>query len=122
MSFDWWCHSLQVDRTYGNLREVILMEEFNNSISLDIRTHITGHKVGELKGDAMSANDYELTHKRSIGLPRYGTTWYNKKEVSEDQSEEWKDHRGTSVRPSPGRQVEWSTKASRRGTIPMLLL
>ena len=69
MSFYRWYRSLQVDRTYGNQREVILMEEFKNSLPLDIRTRVTDHKVGELKGAAISADDYELTHKRSIGLP-----------------------------------------------------
>ena len=62
--FDKWYRSMQKDKTFDNLRELMLMEEFKNSIPIDIKTHLNEHKVCDIKQAAVISDDYELTHKK----------------------------------------------------------
>ena len=66
---DRWVRSLKVDLTYESLRELVLMEEFKKAIPPDLRTYLDDHKVGEVKSAAVTADQFELTHKGNTKSP-----------------------------------------------------
>lgn len=49
---------------FGTLRQLILLEEFKNSVAPGIKMHLEDHKVRTLQKAAVMADDYELSHKR----------------------------------------------------------
>ena len=63
--FDRWYRSLGEEKSFGRLREVILLEEFKNHIPSEIRTHLDEQGTTELHKAGMLADSYELTHRRS---------------------------------------------------------
>ena len=63
--FDRWYHSLGEEKSFGRLREVILLEEFKNHIPSEIRTHLDEQGTTELHKAGMLADSYELTHRKS---------------------------------------------------------
>ncbi|KAJ8026339.1 hypothetical protein HOLleu_34157 [Holothuria leucospilota] len=70
--FDKWCRAKQIGQSFEKLKELILMEEFKNNVSLDIKTHLDGRKIDDLKTAATMADDYELSHRaRFGGKPRW---------------------------------------------------
>ncbi|XP_006813838.1 uncharacterized protein LOC100371911 [Saccoglossus kowalevskii] len=75
--FDKWYRSLQAEKDFCSLREVVLLEEFKDSIPLDIKTHLDEHKVKNIRNAAAVADDYELTHKKSV--KSYSSRWNNRR-------------------------------------------
>ncbi len=69
--FDRWYQSLKFEKNFEELKEVVLMEEFKNSVPLSIKTHLEEHKITKLKKAAVVADDYELTHKMSMGKTNF---------------------------------------------------
>ena len=63
------------------LKEVVLMEEFKNSVPLSIKTHLEEHQIIKLKKAAVVANDYELTHKMSVGKTNFTKTLIRESQV-----------------------------------------
>ena len=63
--FDRWYRSLGEEKSFGRLREVILLEEFKNHIPSEIRTHLDEQGTTELHKAGMFADSYELTHRKS---------------------------------------------------------
>ena len=63
--FDRWYRSLGEEKSFGRLREVILLEEFKNHIPSEIRTHLDEQGTTELHKAGMLADSYELTHRKS---------------------------------------------------------
>ena len=57
--------ALGEEKSFGRLREVILLEEFKNHIPSEIRTHLDEQGTTELHKAGMLADSYELTHRRS---------------------------------------------------------
>ena len=45
------------------MKEVVLLEQFKLSIHPNIKAYLVEHKITELKQVAISADNYELTHK-----------------------------------------------------------
>ena len=60
---DRWLMSLGVQGSYEKLRELVLLEEFKQSIATDVRTYLEEHKYDRLQDAAISADEYFLTHK-----------------------------------------------------------
>ena len=50
-------------KKYKELKEVVLLEQFKLSIHPNIKAYLVEHKITELKQVAISADNYELTHK-----------------------------------------------------------
>ncbi|XP_006813839.1 uncharacterized protein LOC100372062 [Saccoglossus kowalevskii] len=75
--FDKWYRSLQAEKDFCSLQEVVLLEEFKDSIPLDIKTHLDEHKVKNIRNAAAVADDYELTHKKSV--KSYSPRWNNRR-------------------------------------------
>ena len=64
--FDRWCSSKEVGEDYHKLREVMLLEEFKNSVRREVKTHLEEQKVDTLRKAAKMADEYELTHKEEF--------------------------------------------------------
>ena len=63
--FNRWCYSKEVGEGFGKLKQMALLEEFNDKVRPDIRSHLDEQKVEELDKAAVMADDYALTHKMS---------------------------------------------------------
>ena len=63
--FDRWYRSLKIEKSFDELKEVVLMEEFKNSVPPNIKIHLEEHRITKLNKAAIAADDYELTHKMS---------------------------------------------------------
>ena len=61
--FNRWCGSKDV-KTFDQLKELILVEEFKRCVHPDIRTHLDEQHVETLAEASTKADDYSLTHKR----------------------------------------------------------
>ncbi|XP_067897802.1 sterile alpha motif domain-containing protein 7 [Heterodontus francisci] len=53
LAFDQWLRALKVQLSYKNLREVILLEEFNYSLPLSIKTHVEEQRVREPEDEVL---------------------------------------------------------------------
>ena len=53
-------------RIITNWREVMLLEEFKNSVRREVKTHLEEQKVDTLRKAAKMADEYELTHKEEF--------------------------------------------------------
>lgn len=60
---DRWCRIVKVGQGFEKLTELILLEEFKNSVSPEIKLRLIEHKVVDLKNVVVFVDDYELTHK-----------------------------------------------------------
>ena len=73
MAFDRWCRAQNVNEEYGRLRQLILTEEFKNSMPPGIKAHLEDHKVDKLQKAAILADEFELSHRATFGNPRNGS-------------------------------------------------
>ena len=60
--FEDWCDSRNV-KDLKNLKELVLLEEFKNCISKEIKTHLEELQVESLEKAAKLSDEYALTHK-----------------------------------------------------------
>ena len=60
--FDRWSSSLHV-KSFADLREIILLEEFKRSVHIDVRLHLEAQRIGTLSEAARVADDFVLTHR-----------------------------------------------------------
>lgn len=61
--FDRWCCSKDV-KSFEQLKELVLVEEFKRCVHADIRTHLDEQHVDTLAKASTMADDYSLTHKK----------------------------------------------------------
>ncbi len=64
--FTHWCSALNVD-CFQDLCDLIVLEQFKNSIPDSIATHVGEQKVKTAMEAAALADDYVLTHRRNFG-------------------------------------------------------
>ena len=71
--FDRWCSSEKVGSSFEKLRQLILVEEFKNSLHPAVKTYINEQKADSLGSAAKLADDYTLLHKSSFNksTPQY---------------------------------------------------
>ena len=60
--FDRWCTATKTT-DFSSLRELVLLEEFKNSVSERIVTYLNEQKVVSLSQAAVLADEFVLTHK-----------------------------------------------------------
>lgn len=65
--FDRWCSSAKTQSQFDKLRQLVLIEEFKDCVSLEIKTYINENKADSLENAAQLADDYSLYHKVSFG-------------------------------------------------------
>ena len=63
--FDDWVKSKEVD-DFDNLRELMLVEEFKNSVPRDLKTHLEELKLDTVQEIAIAADEYALTHRVEV--------------------------------------------------------
>ncbi len=63
--FNRWCTSKNVENNHDRLCELILIEEFKNCLSNDVRTFVNDQKPKTLSDAASLADNFSLTHKFS---------------------------------------------------------
>jgi hypothetical protein len=61
--FDQWCHSSQVGQNFKDLRQLVLVEEFENCVSPNVKTFLRERKPGDIQQAAKLADEYTLIHK-----------------------------------------------------------
>ena len=71
--FDRWCTSKDIDEDFVKLRQLVLVEEFKNCVSRNVKTYLDEKKAENLKEAAVLADDYVLTHK-GLSSQRTSTT------------------------------------------------
>ena len=59
------CHSEEVGQDFEKLKQMVLLEEFQDEVRPDIRSYLNEHKVEELEKSAVMAEEYALTYKMS---------------------------------------------------------
>ena len=64
--FDRWCTSRKVMKSFVELRQLILIEEFKRCIGSNVKTFLDEKGAVTLEAAARSADDYNLTHKTSF--------------------------------------------------------
>lgn len=69
--FDRWCVATDVE-SYDGLRELVILEQFKNSLSERIATYISERKVKTTAEAAALADDYVLTHGGDAPVARGG--------------------------------------------------
>ena len=72
--FDRWCSSMDISGNFEKLRQLILLEEFKNCMSTDVRTYLCEKSITDLGPAAITADEYLLTHKsfgKSHNVPRF---------------------------------------------------
>ncbi len=85
--FDRWLGSKEVKQDFGELRQLMLVEEFKSCVHPDVKTHLDENKIDNLHDAATTADDYALTHKLSTGKPySYQDTRYHSKSGSNKAS------------------------------------
>ena len=66
--FDKWCRAQEAE-TFEELRELVLLEQFKNCVSVEIRTFLDERNPQSFAEAARVADQYELTHKLSSETP-----------------------------------------------------
>ena len=61
--FDQWCHAMKVGENFGKLRQVILLEDFKNSVNANLKVYIDERKPDSLNEAATLADEYSLIHQ-----------------------------------------------------------
>ena len=64
--FERWCHSKEIGHDFEKLKELVILEEFKNTVQTDIETYLYEQKVNELEKAAVLADDFALTHKHKF--------------------------------------------------------
>ena len=68
--FNRWCKASNVTN-FDTLSQLVLIEEFKNSLPDRIVTYLNEQKVGTLAQAAVLADEFVLSHKQTFGIPRY---------------------------------------------------
>uniref|UniRef100_UPI00358E2F4F uncharacterized protein n=1 Tax=Myxine glutinosa TaxID=7769 RepID=UPI00358E2F4F len=67
--FDRWCESKGVGNDFEALRDLMLVEEFQQCVHEDIKVYLQEMKVPKLWDAATMADDYALTHRIGVHKP-----------------------------------------------------
>ena len=112
-----WLSSNEVKEDFGQLRQLILIEEFKQCVHVDIKTHLDESKIQNLSEAATRADDYALTHKLSASKPNYNPKGHHnnfkpkqanpsqngsRAGVNQTDSKEGKKKSNTGFRPKSG--------------------
>ena len=73
--FDRWCMSERFCTNFNNLKEMILLEEFQSCVHPSIRNHITEQKAQTLQKASEMADEFFVTHKHFFQKSTQGSTF-----------------------------------------------
>ena len=63
MLFDRWCVSAKAEGSFDKLRQMVLMEQFRNSVPTEISIHLGEREVETVKQAGVKADEYALNHR-----------------------------------------------------------
>ena len=63
--FDRWCTSVEVGTDFDKMRQLILVEQFRNSVLSDISMYLNEKVVSNLRDAGVKADEFALIHKRT---------------------------------------------------------
>ena len=72
--FDQWCHALKVGEDFCKLRQVILLEDFKNSINANLKVYIDERKPASLNEAATLVDEYSLIHQSRLNSKSNSTS------------------------------------------------
>uniref|UniRef100_UPI003590198A uncharacterized protein n=1 Tax=Myxine glutinosa TaxID=7769 RepID=UPI003590198A len=116
--FDRWCDSKGVGKDFELLRQLILVEEFQQCVHEDIKVHLEERKVPKLYEAAAMADDYALTHRMGFHKPNfsprpsqgsYGTSGAENENSWGRPRDEYEDHSDTTTSRNPKTAVPRQT-------------
>ena len=81
-ALDKWCDSKRIDGDAEKLRQLILAEEFLNSVPEEVRVHLSERKTDVTYEMAALADEYILTHRKTKEKPYTGSKVKFKAELS----------------------------------------
>ncbi|XP_026013195.1 uncharacterized protein LOC113015392 [Astatotilapia calliptera] len=85
--FGRWCSASQV-HNFGSLRELMLVEDFKNSVPKCIALYLSEQRVSTLQQAAILADEFTLTHKTNAvecDIPsHYNTSWRARREPANE--------------------------------------
>ena len=85
--FDRWCISEKIDNNHEKLRQLMLVEEFKNCVTSEVRTFLHEKKVENINDAARLADEYSLTHKTSfVNRPKSTTPPFHSHVTSSNSS------------------------------------
>ena len=64
-SFDQWCHAMNVQKDYENLRQIVLIEEFKNNLNVNLRMYIDERRPKDIN-EAGWLEEYTLIHQTNF--------------------------------------------------------
>ena len=104
--FDQWCNSMKIDENFGNLRQLVLVEEFKRGVRPDIKSFLEEKQATTLQEASTLADSYALTHKSSFTQKPHFSKFQNKSSVktSDDSSSDSKA--SSEKKPSSEKQNE----------------
>lgn len=65
IAFDKWVRSKNIGQNYERLKQLILLEDYKNSVSLEVKNYLEAQKADDIKKAAVMADDFELTHQHT---------------------------------------------------------
>lgn len=84
--FDQWFRSKKLDKTFSNLRQVILLEEFKDCVPQDLKTHLEDKNVKTLEEAAVISDTFTLSHKKNFFTRSQNINYYSKSSDSCNKS------------------------------------
>ena len=64
-SFDQWCHAMNVQTDYEDLRQIVLIEEFKNNLNVNLRMYIDERRPKDIN-EAGWLDEYTLIHQTNF--------------------------------------------------------
>ncbi|KAL2086041.1 hypothetical protein ACEWY4_017100 [Coilia grayii] len=74
LQFQRWCTATDVDG-YDDLFDLMLLEQFTNTLPVQLATYVMEHDVSNISAAAVLADDYDLTHN-TRAFPRGRPDWH----------------------------------------------
>ena len=68
-ALDRWLHSRDISEDYEKLYDVILFENFCNTLPKEIKTHLADNNIQDPVNAATAADKYSLSHRLSVATP-----------------------------------------------------
>ena len=111
--FDQWCHAMKVQQDFERLRQIILIEEFKESVNFNLRVYIDERAPTNLNEAAHLADEYALIHQSQF----HSKSHSNSSKGSDNSSSSYQSNgsdvkKQTSVSPSVDSKQNSSSKSS----------
>ena len=111
--FDQWCHAMKVQQDFERLRQIILIEEFKESVNFNLRVYIDERAPTNLNEAAHLADEYALIHQSQFHSKSHSNSSKSSDKSSSSYQSNGSDvEKQTSVSPSVDSKQNSSSKSS----------